>query len=917
MDLSDAVQRLHGKLPEDVTGLLRLSEAKGTKKKGEFDEDSLTKARKILNGMIEGSVKELDAVILECKEFEERNRGSYGQVTTDLARLGAQIADLSRKRVESNEGIARQDADRSEIEAELKKATQDFTTERLANEGELTIRTNDLAVFNFILEMTKCKEGELLLQANVTDTSGVPLQVAAHPQVCAQSGEGDDLELHFDNPQVQAKFERMMTPSARKALREALGEVSLGAAGGLLQQRVGGGRHQLRRQKPEEEESTTAAATTSALPSFSPPVEPVAEEPPKGQWKKCTDGKPNCGLLHDTMSLQWGKFKDAVDELKHTMAKNLDAHEELKENMNSQLTVISDAKGKFMELLAETISGINADTEEMAAKNSQSRELTKAHTKKMASCKAKVEEILFTNICAVRKVRNSIMTHSEVSPPEKISDCDVADWIASECSKDCDDSCPQQDPYACGGWQSLAREVVVAPNQFGLLCPPLASKKKCNQFKCPVDCALSEWGGWSKCTKDCEGGVQQETRAIITKPKNGGEQCDSVAAERSCNTGSCDRDCTLVDWTEWSPCSMACGGGSQDRVRNVAIPIRGGGKCPRKKNPDRLEERSCNVQDCIGDEVCIANQDLILAVDGSGSLKESGFKILRSFAANITGRYKGEYYGHQMAQLGVLQFGNGHVEPDGTITPAINVLGLTGDMELVKEKIEALEWQRGLTNMAQAFTMADTMLGQGGRPDATSAIMVISDGMYSFEFMTGQQVQKLKDKNVMVFMVPIAEGRGEHLATLKTWASQPWETNYERVPGYLALQHNLDMFAQKVVSKFCPNSFSPSAQDAKEQQQDFMLIHEDGEPNEDCGKMTNFGVMDSVDSCAAATREAGYLSFAFGKGPYNNRVCKTVSMEVTEKTWDELTANRRNPPCPGGEYVSNPYFDVYLCKPLA
>ena len=35
-------------------------------------------------------------------------------------------------------------------------------------------------------------------------------------------------------------------------------------------------------------------------------------------------------------------------------------------------------------------------------------------------------------------------------------------------------------------------------------------------------------------------------------------------------------------------------------------------------------------------EICVANQDLILLVDGSGSLKEDGFAILRTFAANLT-----------------------------------------------------------------------------------------------------------------------------------------------------------------------------------------------------------------------------------------------------------------------------------------
>merc|ERR1719281_1311055 len=126
--------------------------------------------------------------------------------------------------------------------------------------------------------------------------------------------------------------------------------------------------------------TTTAAAMTAAMPTVAPAQGPN----PSGQWKKCTDGKPNCGLLHDTMSIQWGKFKDLVDELTFEMHKNADAFAELKENLNSQLTVLSDAKTKSMELLAETISGINANTEESAEKTTEAQQLEKGYRKKMA-----------------------------------------------------------------------------------------------------------------------------------------------------------------------------------------------------------------------------------------------------------------------------------------------------------------------------------------------------------------------------------------------------------------------------------------------------------------------------------------------------------------------------------------------------
>jgi hypothetical protein len=107
---------------------------------------------------------------------------------------------------------------------------------------------------------------------------------------------------------------------------------------------------------------------------------------------------------------------------------------------------------------------------------------------------------------------------------------------------------------------------------------------------------------------------------------------------------------------------MACSGGLQARVKNVLIPIRGMGKCPTKKSADRLEEQICNAQDCVGDEICVAQQDLIIAVDSSGSLRESGADVLRDFAGHFAQRLTGHYYGSESMKVGLVQFGNGAIE---------------------------------------------------------------------------------------------------------------------------------------------------------------------------------------------------------------------------------------------------------------
>merc|ERR1719220_2517795 len=73
-----------------------------------------------------------------------------------------------------------------------------------------------------------------------------------------------------------------------------------------------------------------------ALPTFAAEVVPVSEDPhPSGQWKKCVDGTPNCGLLHDLMSIEWGKFRDGFDELTAEMNQNKEEFDTTMRNSRS------------------------------------------------------------------------------------------------------------------------------------------------------------------------------------------------------------------------------------------------------------------------------------------------------------------------------------------------------------------------------------------------------------------------------------------------------------------------------------------------------------------------------------------------------------------------------------------------------
>merc|ERR1719454_34135 len=135
-----------------------------------FSEESLAKARRALNELIEKAWVELDDEIMECKGFEDMNRENYGQVTRDIARLIEQINDLERIEAEAVEGINEKDAQIKSVEDLLEKETSAYNAEYATNSATLTIHQNDLDVFQFILVFTKCEDATSLSQMKVCES---------------------------------------------------------------------------------------------------------------------------------------------------------------------------------------------------------------------------------------------------------------------------------------------------------------------------------------------------------------------------------------------------------------------------------------------------------------------------------------------------------------------------------------------------------------------------------------------------------------------------------------------------------------------------------------------------------------------------------------------------------------------------
>jgi len=387
-----------------------------------------------------------------------------------------------------------------------------------------------------------------------------------------------------------------------------------------------------------------------------------------------------------------------------------------------------------------------------------------------------------SELCALKKIRGELYKMQGDGHSGFFQDCEVSEWDPEECTKTC---WQKGQEY---GEQRLTRSVLTHPDG-GAKCLPLAAMKKCNQHPCPVDCKVSIWSGWSKCSAECGGGVQQRLREVERAMKYGGKPCGSTSESKACNVQSCEKDCELSEWTKWSWCSKDCDGGTRKRQKFVKVKAEGQGKCPGEWSKKRLEYKECNMKRCEvvnGTEVLPCNKelDIMLLIDGSGSLGENGWKAEIKAAELFVDAFSGTGAQAQMGVIlysgprtwsGVYKCFEDSAEPvDLETTCKIKtVTHFTTDMSKVKELIGGLTWPQGSTLTSLALMTAKNELSLG-RKDAKSIVVVITDGR-PMSYRATRLASKALRKTARLVWVPVT--RYAPLKKIKKWATRRWEEN--------------------------------------------------------------------------------------------------------------------------------------------
>lgn len=227
-----------------------------------------------------------------------------------------------------------------------------------------------------------------------------------------------------------------------------------------------------------------------------------------------------------------------------------------------------------------------------------------------------------------------------------------------------------------------------------------------------------------------------------------------------------------------------------------------------------MEYKKCNMRRCplkVGSTTMTCDQklDIVLLLDGSGSLGQSGWNAEIKAAQTFIDAFAGAgaqaniavvLYSGPRTWGGVRKcFSKSKAKVDMALTCKIkSVTHFTNDTQSVKQKIAGLTWPRGSTLTSLALLTAHAELALG-RKDAKSIVVAITDGRPLSYRATGLAARFVR-KSARLIWVPVT--RYAPLRYIKTWATRRWQENVVQVKSFADLEKP-DLVTH-IVANICP-----------------------------------------------------------------------------------------------------------------
>merc|ERR1719161_1481356 len=674
MELDEAMTKVK-KLPSAVTDAMKIStphlhrhhhhqsdsaqllqQENAMKKKG--IEEALDKAKETLSNMMEETETELDEAILNCKEYDAQTVSTLDTNAGYRAQLGGMVAEakgmIAEAKMMISEATNELDTLKIVSEEHAKQCEISITTQQ---EG-LKILESDLAVSMKVENMTDCDDvspgsSTTLMQCGTGYARRFKFagQSASHYEGFTQlkSKEGQfavqraaKMIMKVDDDSYgNSKYVPSKTITRKGVMRNHR-HLMIKTKNGLVQlaKKVGSTPppDEVNRSSPLTSEAAEALVNMSLETS----PEPVSYNP-EDLMEKCTvSGSPSCPMLRDALSQLTSEVRLARDQAAYQLSETEAECKRLSEDYERQTGEWEHQLEDQNARLSETTGVLNTAEENLKQKVVEANELLLMLKEARLACVKKIKEGAET-ICGIKSIRQELFQMQSYNP--FIEDCEVGEWMPGECSVECG-----------GGELTMTRQVVTPASNGGAECPIMIEKEACNMQPCPIDCVVDEWSEYGICSKDCGGGIQSRIRRAITEAEHGGEPCGDLSETIECNVFACDMPCELdPEWSEWGPCSKECDSGITVQSKGVMKPGGPEGYCPDWSDEARMQTAYCNTMECPQDLVCTAQLDMLVLLDGSGSVNwyGPGFEQERSFTKKL---FELMSFGDTGAKAGVILF---------------------------------------------------------------------------------------------------------------------------------------------------------------------------------------------------------------------------------------------------------------------
>jgi hypothetical protein len=209
---------------------------------------------------------------------------------------------------------------------------------------------------------------------------------------------------------------------------------------------------------------------------------------------------------------------------------------------------------------------------------------------------------------------------------------------------------------------------------------------------------------------------------------------------------------------------------------------------------------------------CNTSLDVILLIDGSGSLGKTGWNAEIKAAKAFVGAFKGASQG--FIEMAVILFSGprtwsgvykctGRQPSSGTSLEQCGIKQVThytDDLDKVDQLITSLDWPQGstLTSLALLTAKAEMTLG---RSDKHTVVVVLTDGRplsYRKTYEASRQIRKV----ARLIWVPIT--RYAPLGKIKQWATRRWQENVVYVKNFDDLEK--PEVVTHIIANMCPKT---------------------------------------------------------------------------------------------------------------